>query len=174
MKLLVIDIQKGIVDDELYNVNSFKRNVSKLIKCARENHIEVIYVKHDDGKGSGFSIGDIAFELASFLKPLENEKIYIKTVNSAFHNKELKEYLESTNDKDLMIIGLQTEYCIDATIKQAFDLGYKVIVPIKANSTFDNNLITAKVLCKFYNEEIWDNRFAKCASIKEAIEILSK
>ena len=73
-----------------------------------------------------------------------------------------------------MIIGLQTEYCIDATIKSGFDLGYNIIVPIKANSTFDNYLIKAKVLCKFYNEEIWDNRFAKCVSIKEAIDILSK
>ncbi len=174
MKLLVIDIQKGIVDDELYNVNSFKRNVSQLIKCARLNQVEVIYIQHDDGEESGFSIGDEAFELASFLKPLDNEKIFIKNKNSAFTNKDFKEYLEKSNDKDLMIIGLQTEYCIDATIKSAFDLGYNIIVPIKANSTFDNYLIKAKVLCKFYNEEIWDNRFARCVSMKEALEILNQ
>ena len=33
-----------------------------------ENDVEVIYVQHDAGPGTGFSMGDEAFEIAYWLK----------------------------------------------------------------------------------------------------------
>lgn len=58
MKLLVIDIQKGITDERLYNFEHFIQNTVRIINAARQNNVEVIYVQHDDGEGSGFSVGD--------------------------------------------------------------------------------------------------------------------
>ncbi|MBQ1608181.1 MAG: isochorismatase family protein, partial [Lachnospiraceae bacterium] len=123
MVLLVIDVQKGITDQRLYNYEGFLANTKKLIDTARANQVEVIYVQHDDGPGTGFSVGDEEFEIADQVTPLTGEKIYYKTVNSAFGNKELETYLASQDNKDLMIVGLQTNFCIDATIKSAFDRG---------------------------------------------------
>ena len=54
MKLLVIDIQKGITDSRLYNFESFFENTTEIIKAARVNRIEVIDFQHDDGPGTGF------------------------------------------------------------------------------------------------------------------------
>ena len=48
MILLVIDIQKGITDERLYNYNDFIHNTVKIIETARQNNVEVIYVQHDD------------------------------------------------------------------------------------------------------------------------------
>jgi len=58
MVLLVVDTQKGIVDERLYAFEKFVSNIRKLIRTAREQGIEVVYVQHDDGPGTGFSIGD--------------------------------------------------------------------------------------------------------------------
>lgn len=44
MVLLVIDVQKGITDERLYNYQEFIENTSRLIQMARENYVEVIYV----------------------------------------------------------------------------------------------------------------------------------
>lgn len=88
MKLLVIDIQKGITDERLYNFENFIKNTVRLINAARQNKVEVIYVQHDDGEGSGFSVGDEDFEIASQVTPLEGEKVFIKTINSCFGNRE--------------------------------------------------------------------------------------
>ena len=55
MVLLVVDTQKALVNDELYNYNEFIDNIQLLIKKARENNVEVIYVVHDDGIGSGLT-----------------------------------------------------------------------------------------------------------------------
>lgn len=54
MKLLVIDIQKGITDSRLYNFESFIENTTQIIKAARDNHIEVIYFQHDDNYNGFF------------------------------------------------------------------------------------------------------------------------
>ena len=63
MILLVVDMQKGIVDDELYAYETFMERTVKLIDAARKNHVEVIYVQHDAGEGTGLSVGDEAFEI---------------------------------------------------------------------------------------------------------------
>ncbi len=37
-------------------------------------------------------------------------------------------------------------YFIDTSIKVDFEFGYKLIIPEKTNTTFDNNDLSAKVL----------------------------
>ena len=100
-------------------------------------------------------------------------KIKVKVV-SAFGNRDFSKYLEETGDNNLIIVGLQTEYCIDATIKSAFEKGYKVYVPLGTNSTFDNNYMKAKKAIKYYNEWIWDGAFAEVISVGDAIKLFKQ
>ena len=170
MKLLVIDIQKGITDSRLFNFEAFIDDTIRIIKAARDNQIEVIYFQHDDGPGTGFSIGDEDFEIAEQVIPREGEKIFIKNINSCFGNKDFTDYVK--DDNTLMIVGLQTNFCIDATVKSAFERGYKVIVPQGANSTFDNDYMTGEETYKYYNDMMWPKRFATCVSVDEAIKLM--
>ncbi len=173
MILLVIDIQKGITDSRLYSYEGFIENTVRIIDTARKNQVEVIYVQHDDGPGSGFSVGDEAFEIAGQVKPEANEKIFYKTINSCFGNKEFADYLKKTGEKQLMIVGLQTNFCIDATVKSAFERGYEVIIPEGTNSTFDNDYMDGETTYRYYNEMMWPVRFAKCVSLDEALSMMS-
>ena len=172
MKLMVIDVQKGITDEELYAYESFLENVKKLIATARKNKVEIIYFQHDDGPDSGFSVGDEAFEISEEVTPAEGEKVFIKEINSCFGNKEFAAYMEAQGDKDLMIIGLQTNFCIDATIKSAYEKGFHVYVPEGANSTFDNDYMTGETTYRYYNEFVWPNRFVDCVDMEDAIALL--
>ncbi|SDB13931.1 Nicotinamidase-related amidase [Pseudobutyrivibrio sp. YE44] len=172
MVLLVIDIQKGITDSRLYNYDGFLEATKKVIDAARTNNVEIIYVQHDDGPGTGFSVGDWDFEIADQVAPNELDKIYMKNINSCFGNKELADYLEVMADKRLMIVGLQTNFCIDATVKAAFERGFKVIIPSGTNSTFDNDYMDAATTYRYYNEMMWPDRFALCVSVDEAISMM--
>ena len=116
--------------------------------------------------------GDEAFEIADEVAPLPGEKIYVKTINSCFGNREFAAYLEGSKDKALMIIGLQTNFCIDATVKSAFERGYHVVVPEGTNSTFDNPYMTGETTCAYYFHEVWPGLFADCISMDEALEML--
>ena len=82
MIVLAIDIQKGITDERLYLFSQFISNTVKVLDTARENGVEVIYFQHDDGPGTGFSIGDEDFEIAEQMKPKDGEKRYIKNINT--------------------------------------------------------------------------------------------
>ena len=55
MVLLVIDTQKGITDERLHEFGKLKENILALLSEARKNRVEVVYVRHDDGPGTGFS-----------------------------------------------------------------------------------------------------------------------
>jgi hypothetical protein len=172
MKLLVIDIQKGITDNRLYNFESFIDNTKRIIAAARANQIEVIYFQHDDGPGTGFSIGDEDFEIANQVTPMDEEKVFVKDINSCFGNEEFVDYIK--NEDTLMVVGLQTNFCVDATVKSAFERGYKVIIPQGANSTFDNDYMTGEVTYKYYNDMMWPERFATCMSVEDAIIYLKQ
>lgn len=174
MKLIVIDMQKALLVEELYDLKGLLENVTKLIAAARENGREVIFVKHDAGAGTGFSAGDEGFEIADEAAPREGEKLFVKTINSCFGNRDFAEYLEREKDETLMIIGLQTNFCIDATVKSAFERGYDVIVPEGAHSTFDNPYMSGETTCAYYFNEVWPGLFADCVSMDEALELLEK
>lgn len=173
MILLVVDTQKGITDERLHHFEQFRDNIKTLIFEARENGVEVVYVRHDDGPGTGFSVGDDEFAIFEEFAPRKGERIFDKTVNSALHESTgLATYLSEKEEKQIMVVGLQTDFCIDATIKSGFDLGYQMIVPAYANSTFDNAYIKKEVSYHYYNEFIWPKRYAKCVSMKEAAALL--
>ena len=171
--LLVVDTQKGITDERLYEFEKLKDGITRLIDEARKNGVEVIYVRHDDGPGSGFSVGDDAFEIYEGFAPMEGEKIFDKTVNSAFHaSTGLKKYLDMKGIRNLITVGLQTDFCIDATIKSGFEHGYKMIVPAYCNSTQSNKYMDSETVYKFYNEFMWPERYATCVSVDEAVEMV--
>ena len=123
VKLIVIDIQKGITDERLYNYDGFIKNVTSIIDAARKNNV-------------------------------------------------LANYLRESKEKDLMIVGLQTNFCVDASVESAFERGYKVIVPKGTNSTFDNDYMDRETTYKYYNDMMWPERFASCISVDDAIKMI--
>ena len=171
MILLVVDMQKGLVDEDLYAYDMFMEKTVRLIDAAREKHVEVVYIQHDAGPGSGLSAGDDGFEIAGRVSPRKGEKIFVKKINSCFGNPEFRDYMEHQEDKRLMIIGLQTNYCIDATVKSAFERGFEVIIPEGANSTFDNDYMTGETTVRYYQEDVWDG-IADVISLDEALALL--
>ncbi len=172
MILLVIDMQKGLVDRELYAYDTFMDRTLRLVDAARKSGVEVIFFQHDAGPDSGMSAGDEAFEIIDALAPKEGEKVFAKTINSCFGNRAFREYMERQDDKRLMIIGLQTNYCIDCTVKSAFERGFAVVIPEGTNSTFDNDYMTAETTVRYYNEDVWEE-LADAVTFEEAAAMLS-
>ncbi|GEA30730.1 cysteine hydrolase family protein [Clostridium diolis] len=173
MVLLVVDTQKLITNEKLYNFNAFVSSVEKIISEARKNDIEIIYIRHDDGPGSELTKGTDGFEVYEKFQPISNEKIFDKKVNSAFKGTGLLEYLMDREEKDIIIAGIQTDLCVDATIKCGFEHGFNMIVPAYANTTVDNKFMSAEQTYKYYNEFIWNGRYAEYITMDETIRRMS-
>ncbi len=167
--LLVIDTQKQITNKKLYQFALFEKNIVTLLSEARKNNIEVVYVQHDDKDEQALCKGTEGYEIYDAFQPMKGEKIFEKTVNSAFKDSELLSYLNAKGINRVILVGLQTDYCIDANVKIAFEHGLEVIVPAYANTTVDNEFMSKEQSYHYYNDFIWPNRYAKCCSIEEVI-----
>lgn len=172
MVLLVVDTQKAIINNELYNFELFESHIKELIKTARNNGIEVIFVRHDDGTDNELTKGNDGFQIYEEFKPVKGEMIFDKKVNSSFKDTGLLEYLKNKDETTVVIVGLQTDYCIDATVKAGFEHGFKMIVPENTNSTFDNEYMSARQIYRYFNEFMWNNRYAECVPFEKAIELI--
>ena len=170
--LLVIDAQELITNDKLYAFNRYTQNVCALIAAARENGVEVVYVRHDDGEGKPLSKGNAGYDIYSGFAPAAGERVFDKYVNSPFRDSGLLGYLLEKGVKRLVVTGLQTDYCIDATVKCGFERGFEMIVPEYCNSTFDNDFMTAEQTYRYYNDFIWQNRYARCVKMAEVLDMI--
>lgn len=170
MVLLVVDTQKLITNENLYQFDTFVAHEQELIKKAREKGIEVIYVRHDDGPNEELTKGKDGFEIYEGFQPMPGEKIFDKNVNSAFRGTGLLEYLQDKNEKEVIVTGLQTDYCIDATIKCGFEHGFKIIVPATTNTTVKNAFMSAEQSYRYHNEFMWPRRYAECIPYEEMLE----
>lgn len=172
--LMVVDVQTALIKEHPYNEHNVIGNISKLISAARRSGMEVLYVQHDDGQGTELEYGTEGWQIYPAAAPVMDEKIFSKKYNSAFHKTDLKEYLDSREIDTIILTGLQTEYCIDATCKSAFDCGYRVIIPEGTNTTFDNDYLSGEKLYEFYNYKIWNNRFASVMMIDDVLKIIEE
>ncbi|MCD2224809.1 cysteine hydrolase [Listeria cossartiae] len=174
MILLIVDTQKLIMTNELYNFDVLVANIERLLAAARKNKLEVVYVRHDDGPGTALTKGQDGFGIYEKFTPEKNERIFDKIVNSAFKGTGLLEYLQAKGTEKIIIAGLQTDFCIDATVKCGFEHGFQMIIPAYANSTEANEFMTAENSYKYHNEWMWPGRYARSLTIEETINEMSK
>lgn len=174
MALLVIDVQNVLVYGKPFAIDEIISNIKTLLNISRENNVEVIYVQHSGKVGSEIEPNSDGWQIYEKIKPNSNEKIFFKNYNSAFKETNLYEYLKSKEINELIITGMQTEYCIDTTVKVAFEHGFQIIIPEKTNTTFDNGDISAENLYNHYNFNIFNNRFGSVNSIENTIKKIEK
>lgn len=170
--LLIVDVQEALISENPYNKNLFLQTLKQLISECHSKNIEIIYVQHTEDDSCDFSHGSNGWQIHDAIKPLPSEKIFEKNYNSSFKGTGLKEYLDSKGIQTLIVTGMQTEYCVDATIKVAFEFGYKLLIPENAISTFDNDVMTGKQIYEYYMYKIWNNRFGLVENMNKIINEL--
>jgi nicotinamidase-related amidase len=75
----------------------------------------------------GFPPGSRAAEVITELAPLADELVLPKSSSSPFSSTSLDYLLRNLAVRTLVVIGLLTDQCIDHTVKDAADRGYRVV-----------------------------------------------
>ncbi len=62
----------------------------------------------------------------------------------------------------LIVVGAQSEVCVDTTCRRAFSLGFDVVLPADGHSTWDNDVLTASQIIAHTNRTLaqWFVRLA--------------
>ena len=158
---IIIDVQNILVETG-FQTKGLLEKISYLQNQARSKNIEIIYVQHIENPEAQTSED---WQLSALLNRKLDEKVFQKRYNSMFKETGLKEYLDQQGIEKLVLCGMQTEYCVDTSVKVAFEHGYKLVVPEGTVTTFDGDDIPAETINNFY-ENIWDERFADVLDYK--------
>jgi nicotinamidase-related amidase len=167
--LLVIDVQVGLFQGNLlFEPQRLLDNINILLNKARSKGVPVVYIQHtSENEKSPFAAGNPMREIHPDIQPHPGDAVVSKSHPDSFQDTVLKEKLDALGIKKLVICGLQTEYCVDTTVRRAFSLGYEDIFVSDAHSTFDNGVITAPQIIAHHNTTI-DGSFA---TLKKAQEV---
>lgn len=130
--LLVIDAQVNFFEGNppVFQAQAMMARIQGLIERARQAEVPVIYVQADDAPEFD---GPIHPDIA----PQPDEPVVLKYTPNSFHKTDLQAQLMARGITRLIVVGFQTELCIDTTCRRAWDLGYDVWLVKDAHSTFD-------------------------------------
>ncbi len=170
--LLIVDVQNAIADQKPYLFSEVLSNIQTLLAKFRQLKMPLIFIQHDDGVGTELEANTYGWQIVKEIAPLPGERIIPKRFNSAFRQTTLEKELNDKSIKSLIIVGLQTEFCIDTTIRVAFEKGYEVIIPEKTNTTVDGKFLKAKDIYE-HHHNLFNNRFGRVVKMDEILEQIS-
>ena len=140
--LILIDIQKGFDNISYWggqrNNPDAEFNACILLNLWRENNLPIFHVKHcSSNPESLLNENNAGNEFKDLVKPLINETIIKKNVNSAFIGTDLKEQLEKAKITKVVIAGLTTDQCVSTSARMAGNYGFDTFVVSDATATFN-------------------------------------
>ncbi|KAA0972949.1 cysteine hydrolase family protein [Pseudomonas sp. ANT_H12B] len=153
--LLIIDVQQALCtgQDECFEIKRVIPNINYLSAKAREAGIPVILIQHEE-KGDMLQHGSEGWQLAESLKTSPQDLRVRKTNRDSFYQTHLQAQLQDLGIDCLIICGLQTDYCVNATVRQALKLGYDVVLAADAHSTVDNGNLAAEDIITEHNADL--------------------
>jgi nicotinamidase-related amidase len=140
--LLIIDIQNDYFDQgkmPLIDSNRACANARLILDKFRTMNLPVIHIQHIAARLDAIFLlpATSGAEIHEALMPKENEIIIIKHFPNSFIRTELLNHLKSLEIKELVICGMMTHMCVDATVRAAKDFGFNCMVIGDACATKD-------------------------------------
>ena len=140
--LLVIDIQKDYFPGgkfPLVNPLEAAKKAYMLLQCFREHSGKHIHIQHISLKPDAtfFIKGDSGSDIHDAVAHFEGEPIVYKHQPNSFLNTDLLDLLKGWEVERVVITGMMTHMCVDATARAASDLGFQVVVAEDACATRD-------------------------------------
>lgn len=150
--LLVIDIQKDYFPGgkmELVNPLAAAKKACMVLQCFREHGGYHVHIQHISLKPDApfFVKGTTGSDIHDSVAHFEGEPIVYKHYPNSFRETNLFEMLKGWGIERVVITGMMTHLCVDATARAAAGLGFKVVIVEDACATRDlqygNTIVSA-------------------------------
>jgi len=140
--LLLIDIQKDYFPGgkmELGKPLEAAQKANMLLQCFRDHKQKTVHIQHVSLKPDAtfFISGDSGTDIHDAVPHFEGEPLVVKHHPNSFRETNLLDLLKSWNIERVIITGMMTHMCVDATARAAADFGFQVIVAEDACATRD-------------------------------------
>jgi nicotinamidase-related amidase len=138
--LLIVDIQNDYFAGgrmELQGSDAASLRAGELLAQFRVSRLPVIHVQHLSVRpGATFFLPDTdGVRIHTNVAPAEHETVIQKHFPNAFRDTELLDHLRTAEIDELVIAGMMTHMCVDATTRAAADLGFRCLLAHDACAT---------------------------------------
>ncbi|MBN1305434.1 MAG: cysteine hydrolase [Anaerolineales bacterium] len=157
--LLLIDIQNDYFPGgkmELEGALEAAAMANEILSCFREHKLFHVHIQHVSIQpGAAFFIpGDRGTDIHDSVAHFEGEPLVQKHYPNSFRKTDLLQMLQEQGTRRLVITGMMTHMCVDATVRAAADLGFSVLIASDACATrsldFANTIIPAEHVHKAF------------------------
>lgn len=140
--LIIIDIQKDYFPGgrmELVGAEAAGLRAKEALTYFRNQNLPVVHIQHITTRpGATFFIpGTSGIEIHPSVLPLPGETVIVKHFPNSFRETSLPEHLVDLKIERLVLAGMMTSMCVDATARAAFDLGFQNVLLHDAMATRD-------------------------------------
>jgi nicotinamidase-related amidase len=138
--LVVVDIQNDYFPggaNPLHEPEAAAAQARMLLDAFRSSGEPVVHVRHvwDAPDALYLRPGTPGGEINEAVEPNAGETVVEKAFPNAFHETSLDRALRDASVDQLVVCGMMTSMCVDATVRAAADLGYEVSVAHDACAT---------------------------------------
>lgn len=138
--LVVIDVQNAMVE-AAHRGEELLKNIGDLLEKARKSETPVIFMQHDDDEYEPMMPGEPGWEIHESVSPRDGESVIRKRFSDSFFETSLGDELRSRDAGRLVVAGLSTEFCVDATSRGAVERGYEVTLAGDAHTTVKDEIL---------------------------------
>lgn len=140
--LLFVDIQNDYFEGgefPLVGALEASLNAKMILEHFRTKNLPVFHIQHiaTDPKATFFRPHSPGAEIHENVKPLESETVVEKHYPNAFRGTGLIDKLWEKDIKTVVLCGMMTHMCVDATVRAGKDLGINFVVIGDACATRD-------------------------------------
>lgn len=150
--LLIIDAQQALIDGnqetgQIFSKEKLIITINKVINKAIAATVPVIFVRDLDvaeGHGDGFQIHN------EITVPTE-AKIFDKSATNSFYGTGLLEHLTTQHIEHIVMMGCETQHCIDSAVRTATISGFDVTLVGDGHSTLGNAVLSSEQIIQHHN-----------------------
>jgi nicotinamidase-related amidase len=131
--LLIIDIQRDYFPGGAYPLvepEAAAGAARSVLDTFRDAGEPVVHLKHvwDEPEATFMRPGTEGVEIHALVEPAEGEPVIEKAAPNGFVDTGLEERLRAAGIDSLVVAGMMSSMCVDATVRAAADLGFDVTV----------------------------------------------
>jgi nicotinamidase-related amidase len=141
--LLLVDVQRNMLEPPtpVPDAAAVSAAIEDILSRARAAGTPVVHIRNNGGAGDPDESGTPGWELTHEVR--DGEPVVDKHQADAFAGTPLAELLPAS--ADLVVVGMQSEYCIRATSLSALDRGHRVSVVCGAHATYPDQEPAEKI-----------------------------
>lgn len=142
--LLIIDVQRVLCEGRwaCHDAAGVIERINAVARKARAAGMPVMVIQHET-RGGDMDRGSEAWQLSPSLEVAPTDVLVAKTATDSFHRTELQAILDARGVKDLVLCGMQSDFCVDTTARRALGLGYPIVLVADGHTTVDNGVLKA-------------------------------